>query len=96
MQSKSVSSVSDLIPLRMMIKIIALMGKAGSGKDTLLHKLMEQDPLRFNEIISYTTRPLRDGEIDGVNYHFVSDETFLQMVNDGKMLEHSVFNNWHY
>lgn len=79
-----------------MIKIIVLMGEAGSGKDTILHKLVEQYPDRFNEIISCTTRPPRQGEKDGVNYYFLSIEEFTQKVLNGDMLEATEFNDWHY
>lgn len=44
------------------MKIVALMGEAGSGKDTILHRIMEKYPSYFNEIISCTTRPPMQGE----------------------------------
>ena len=57
----------------MSYNIIALAGKAGSGKDTILKKVIAAIPDRFHEIISCTTRPPREGEVDGKNYHFVND-----------------------
>lgn len=78
------------------MKIVALMGEAGSGKDTILHKIMEQYPLYFNEIISCTTRPPREGEKDGVNYYFLTIEQFTNKVLNGDMLEATEFNDWHY
>lgn len=78
------------------MKIIALMGKAGSGKDTLLHRLVEQYPQLFNEIVSCTTRPPRQGEKDGINYHFLTIEQFTQKVLNGDMIEATEFNGWHY
>lgn len=56
----------------MAYKIIALIGKAGSGKDTILKEILKQEPIKYNEIISCTTRPKREGEIDGVNYYFLT------------------------
>lgn len=79
-----------------MIKVIALMGKAGSGKDTILTTLTHQYPNEYNEIVSCTTRPPREREIDGVNYHFLTLDEFHQKETDGDMLETTEFNNWHY
>lgn len=78
------------------MKIVALMGEAGSGKDTILHKLIEQYPAYFNEIISCTTRPPREGEKNGVNYYFLSIDEFTQKVLNGDMIEATEFNDWHY
>lgn len=78
------------------MKIVALMGEAGSGKDTILHRIMEKYPSYFNEIISCTTRPPRQGEKEGVNYHFLSVEDFIRKILNGDMLEATEFNSWHY
>lgn len=50
----------------------------------------------LHEIISRTTRPLRQGEVDGVNYHFVSIGNFVRDIQEGKMLEAAEFRGWHY
>ena len=50
----------------------------------------------FNEIVSYTTRPPRSGEIDGVSYHFISDVEFEKQIYQNKMLEYAKFNDWLY
>lgn len=76
-------------------KIIAICGKSASGKDTLLHKIVEQNP-ELHEIISCTTRPPREGEIDGRNYFFLTDEEFKEKYLKGEMLEVSKFRNWNY
>lgn len=78
------------------VKIIALFGKAGSGKDTILRALVNKFPDRYNEIVSCTTRPPREGEQEGVNYHFLTVEQFTEKVLNGDMLEATEFNNWHY
>lgn len=78
------------------MKIVALMGEAGGGKDTILHRIMEKYPSYFNEIISCTTRPPRQGEKEGVNYHFLSVEDFIRKILNGDMLEATEFNGWHY
>lgn len=79
-----------------MVRIIALVGKAGSGKDTILHGVMGKFPDRFHEIISCTTRPPREGEEDGVNYHFLSVDEFTERLLNGDLLEATEFNGWHY
>jgi guanylate kinase len=100
--------------------IVALVGKAGSGKDTLLrhffnnidmfkkiasesndkphfeHSMVNIPNMEFNEIISYTSRPKRENEVSGINYHFCSYEDFCQKISNGEMLEYSKFNNWLY
>ena len=76
-------------------KIIALFGKSGSGKDTI-QKWMVSNLKNMNGIVSCTTRPPRDNEIDGVDYHFIDLPVFTQMVLDGKMLEATEFNTWFY
>ena len=54
-------------------KIYCVMGKSSSGKDTVYKKLKEQYK-EFRLIVPYTTRPIREGEKDGVEYYFVSEE----------------------
>lgn len=80
----------------MKYKIIALMGKAGSGKDTVLRKLMELYPDKLHEIVSCTTRPPREGEKNGINYYFLTVEEFTEKVLNGDMIEATMFNGWHY
>lgn len=77
------------------IKIIALIGKSGAGKDTILKSIVSRY-CGINEIISCTTRPPREKEVDGINYYFISKEEFLAKVLNGEMLEATVFNDWCY
>lgn len=78
------------------IKIIALFGPAGAGKDYLYKKLLEEYNDNINGIVSYTTRPMREGEKDGVEYHFVDDKEFHRQVQAGNMLEWTEFRLWFY
>lgn len=77
------------------IKVVALFGKAGAGKDRLLKELLGKNS-NFHEIISCTTRPPREGEVDGVNYHFLSSEAFQKKLGNGDMLEVAIFRGWCY
>ena len=56
-----------------MSKIFYLMGKSASGKDTIYRKVKEQMP-ELKTIVIYTTRPIREGEQNGREYHFVDDD----------------------
>ena len=78
-----------------MYNIIALMGEAGSGKDRTMQAVLAADPT-LHEIVSCTTRPMRQGEAHGVNYFYYTPEQFGQKVLDGEMLECTVYNDWFY
>ena len=77
-------------------KILALMGPSGSGKDTVLKEVLKKNPKEFNKIINCTTRPMREGEVDGVDYFFISPETFAAQVLNFDMIEATNFNDWFY
>jgi len=61
---------------------------SGAGKTTLVLALLAAEP-QVQLSISYTTRAPREGEVDGKDYHFISREAFLQMVEHGDFLEHA-------
>ncbi|NND68279.1 MAG: guanylate kinase [Halioglobus sp.] len=66
---------------------------SGAGKTSLLHALLEQRP-ELKVSVSHTTRQMRPGERDGVNYHFVTEQAFMAMLERGEFLEHArVFDN---
>lgn len=75
-----------------MYKIVALMGKAGAGKDTIQKGIMGLNDPRFHGIVSCTTRPPRDYEKDGVDYNFLTEEEF----HNQEMLETAEFRKWFY
>lgn len=64
--------------------IIAIAGPTCSGKTTLAKKFEERG---FERVVTYTTRPRREGEVDGVDYHFVLDEDFSAMEKGGEFFE---------
>lgn len=74
-----------------MIRVI-LVGPGASGKDTLKERFIQRG---YTPSISYTTRPPRDGETDGVHYHFTDKETFMKMVDDGEFYEWQEFGSEH-
>lgn len=80
-------------------KIFYLMGKSASGKDTIYKKIRENCP-NLKSIVLYTTRPMRDGETDGVEYHFTTAERLKQFEQDGKVIElrtyQTVYGPWSY
>lgn len=78
-----------------MFNIIALIGKAGSGKDTFLKTLIAAHP-ELHPMISYTTRPSRSGETEGKDYYFINDKQFLELVDNNQMFEYTQFNSWYY
>ena len=55
-------------------RLYIFMGKSAAGKDTLFQKILEED-LALKQVVPYTTRPVRQGEKEGVAYHFVSEDT---------------------
>ncbi len=81
-------------------KIVYLMGKSSSGKDTVYKRLMEQGEIAFHTVVNYTTRPIRAGETDGVEYHFTDEEGFQALKRAGKVIEDRIYDTvqglWRY
>ena len=77
-----------------MSKIFYLMGKSASGKDTIYKKIKEQMP-ELRTIVIYTTRPIREGEKDGVEYHFSDDKRLEDLQKAGKVIELREYNTVH-
>lgn len=79
--------------------VIGICGKSAAGKDSTATRLVEEYKkigIPAKKVISYTTRPPREGEVDGVDYHFVDLETFVEMQYDDKFIEHTEFRGWRY
>jgi guanylate kinase len=74
--------------------IVCLVGKSAAGKDSIAYLLSRQPG--WHSVVSCTTRPKRDYEIDGKHYYFLTNEEFAQKVVNGDMLEVTYFNDWHY
>lgn len=73
--------------------IISIAGPSTSGKSTLANLFK---PLGYKEIVSTTTRPPRTGEINGIHYHFVDEETFFKMENNNELVEYSPVGKYFY
>ena len=74
-----------------MSKIFYVMGKSSSGKDTVYKRLREYNP-ELRTIVPYTTRPVREGETDGVEYFFVNEERLREMQKAKKVIEVRAYN----
>ena len=77
-----------------MSKIFYLMGKSASGKDTIYKQIKEKMP-ELKTIVIYTTRPIREGEMEGVEYHFVDDNKLQEFQRAGKVIELREYNTVH-
>lgn len=81
-------------------KIYVVIGKSATGKDTIYKKLIQDTDLSLQTIVSYTTRPIRSQETEGIEYHFVSDQELLKIQESGRVIElrtyHTVHGDWHY
>jgi len=73
--------------------IACIIGHSGSGKSTV-EKILTNQGLK--KITLYTTREQRENEIDGVDYHFISEKKFTEMSNEGCFVEESIYGGWMY
>lgn len=71
-------------------RLFIVSGPSGSGKDTVLKEIFKRCPeIEFS--ISSITRPMREGEVEGEKYNFISREKFEDMLKNDQLLEHNVF-----
>lgn len=80
--------IIDNEPLDNGFKIVALIGCSASGKDSIQAKLIE---VGFKPIISHTSRPMRQGEADGREYHFIDRERASEMLSENEFIEHRIY-----
>ncbi|HIT90231.1 MAG TPA: guanylate kinase [Candidatus Merdenecus merdavium] len=81
-------------------KIFYIMGKSSCGKDTIYKELMKNKKLNLKTIILYTTRPIRAGETDGVEYYFSNEEELKKIEESGRLIEmrsyETIHGTWKY
>lgn len=78
-----------------MPKLFVLIGKSATGKDTIYKELLKDDRLNLKRIVIYTTRPIRDGEKDGVEYYFVTRKKLEELKSQDKIIEIRKYNTVH-
>lgn len=78
-----------------MAKIFCLLGKSSTGKDTIYKKILESGRIDLKTITMYTTRPMREGERDGVEYFFVDNDRTEGYEQDGSIIEMRIYNTVH-
>lgn len=84
----------DLFQRKQQPLLIVISGPSGAGKDSVLRRMKERE-LPFHFVVTATSRPIRPGEVDGVDYLFVSPEEFERMIRQGELLEHALVYNQH-
>ena len=76
------------------------MGPSSSGKDTIKRRLIKENKFALKEMIMSTTRPMRTGEVEGIEYYFKTVEEMLELEKDGKIIEKRTYKTadgpWHY
>ena len=81
-------------------RIFCIIGPSASGKDSLYRGVLECMPIPLQTVTTYTTRPIRSGEIDGTEYFFKTNSEFEQMRADGEIIEyrcyHTIHGDWYY
>lgn len=76
-------------------KIICFMGKSSTGKDTIYKRLMEDKELGMYTLVPYTTRPIRDGEKNGIEYFFTDEAEYHRLQEAGKIIEERVYDTYY-
>lgn len=83
-----------------MAKLFLIMGKSASGKDTLYKDIVARFGDGLGTVVPYTTRPIREGEQEGVEYHFITESEMKEMDEAGKVIEkrcyQTVYGPWYY
>lgn len=81
-------------------KIYCIIGKSSTGKDSLFKRILEDKPRKLSTLITYTTRPIRSHETNGVEYFFSDIPTFEKQKASGQVIEyrcyHTVLGDWYY
>ena len=76
-------------------KVVYLMGKSSTGKDTVYKQLLKNPFLQLKKIVPYTTRPIRAGETEGEEYFFTDERGFENLKAQGKVIEDRAYHTYH-
>jgi guanylate kinase len=76
--------------------LIIIVGRSGTGKSSLVRNFNRHNPDYAKTIITTTTRPMRAGEVNGVNYHFVIKQDFERMIAEDKLVEYVEYQGYYY
>ena len=75
--------------------IYCILGKSGTGKDTVTEAILSSNDIEIEKIVTYTTRPKRENELEGVNYHYVSRDEMENMERMGQIIEKRSYDTVH-
>lgn len=82
------------------MKIFCLLGKSSSGKDTIYKQLLQEFNTIIFPLVTYTTRPMREGEVNGKEYFFINEDNYWELLTHGKIIEERHYNTvaglWRY
>ena len=83
-----------------MARLFYMIGKSSTGKDTIYREVISRSDLDLNPLVMYTTRPIRKGETDGNEYHFVDENVLKELEKEGRVIEkrayHTIHGIWTY
>lgn len=83
----------DLYQCQAFPTLVIISGASGVGKDTVAKRLIKRRPNEFYFVVTATTREPREGEVEGVDYFFVSNDEFARMIDEDELLEYAVVYN---
>lgn len=75
-------------------QLLVITGTTGAGKDTVMREIISQRP-EFIQVVTYTSRPKKPGEVEGIDYHFISQEEFETRLERGFFHEHVSYGNYY-
>ncbi len=78
-----------------MAYIFALIGKSSTGKDTIYNRIIADESMGLRQIVTGTTRPMREGETEGVEYYFFTKEQLAELENNNRIIERRDYNTIH-
>lgn len=76
--------------------VVLIAGPSCAGKNTIVEYLLSSGEIKFRETVSFTTRQIRDGETDGVDYYFKTHEEAQDLIRSGKVLEYNFYDDKYY